>query len=66
MARDERLAACRASRVLELADLARVQRKDGSFEEVGYGGLNYSMVSTHSAILFLVRATTPITESSSR
>ena len=48
------------------AHLARVQREDGSFEETGYAGLNWSMFSTASAVLFLVRATTPITEPTSR
>lgn len=48
------------------AHLARIQRGDGSFEESGYAGLNYSIFSTSSAVLFLVRATTPITESASR
>ena len=43
------------------AFLRRIQRKDGSFEETGYAAVNPSLQSTASAILFLIRATTPIT-----
>ena len=43
--------------------LRELQLPDGSFEELGVGRINGPVRTTDSAILFLVKATTPLTES---